>query len=176
MAATGQVIEARACESIREAARSAAPVSDETPNPGGPTPRTLDPELHAGTFVFVSKPQDLSLDEVSPVGMFVEDEGVTLILSEEEAARHRLDVCFRAAWITLRVNSSLTDVGLTAAFSRALAEDGISCNVYAALHHDHIFVPVADGHRALQCLDALAEKLRLEGTCSPIRFTNAASS
>jgi hypothetical protein len=46
-------------------------------------------------------------------------------------------------------------VGLTAAFSRALGEADISCNVIAAAYHDHIFVPVDDAPRAMDALSAL---------------------
>jgi hypothetical protein len=60
------------------------------------------------------------------------------------------------AWITLTVHSSLEAVGLTAAFSRALTEAGISCNVVAAYYHDHIFVPTRDAGQAMQVLKNLS--------------------
>lgn len=62
----------------------------------------------------------------------------------------------RAAWITLTVHSDLAAVGLTAAFSRVLAEAGISCNVVAGVRHDHIFVPVE------RAADAMAALRRLQ--------------
>ena len=43
-------------------------------------------------------------------------------------------------WITLRVHSALDAVGMTAAFSVALAVAGLSVNVVAGLHHDQVFV------------------------------------
>ena len=45
------------------------------------------------------------------------------------------------ARISLTVQSDLAAVGLTAAFARALAAEGISCNVIAGVHHDHLLVP-----------------------------------
>jgi hypothetical protein len=60
-----------------------------------------------------------------------------------------------AARITLRVNSALADVGLTALVSRILAQAGISCNVIAALAHDHLFVAWDQGARALALLREL---------------------
>jgi hypothetical protein len=46
-------------------------------------------------------------------------------------------------------------VGLTAAISTALADAGISCNMVAALNHDHVFVPVSDASRAMALIRAL---------------------
>jgi len=56
----------------------------------------------------------------------------------------------------LMVHSSLAAVGLTAAFSTALASNGISCNVVAAYYHDHIFVDTRDLARAMDVLRGLA--------------------
>jgi hypothetical protein len=50
---------------------------------------------------------------------------------------------------------ALADVGLTARFSRTLADAGISCNVIAGLAHDHLFVPWDQGAQALALLRAL---------------------
>jgi hypothetical protein len=66
-------------------------------------------------------------------------------------------VQFRAAWITLQVHSDLAAVGLTAAFSSALAQAGISCNVVAGMHHDHLFVPVDQAQQAMRSLQALQQ-------------------
>jgi hypothetical protein len=75
---------------------------------------------------------------------------------EEGAARAAgVALLFRAAWITLTVHSDLNAVGLTAAFARALGEANISCNVIAAAYHDHIFVPVEEGERAVNVLREL---------------------
>ena len=59
--------------------------------------------------------------------------------------------------ITLGVFSALDGVGLTAAVSGALASLGIPCNVVAAYHHDHVFVPEARIDEALTALKRLAE-------------------
>jgi hypothetical protein len=55
------------------------------------------------------------------------------------------------------VHSSLEAVGLTAAFATALSREGISCNVLAGHHHDHILVATADAERAMDVLHGLAE-------------------
>jgi hypothetical protein len=64
---------------------------------------------------------------------------------------------FVACWITLTVHSDLEAVGLTAAFATALGERGISCNVIAGLHHDHLLVPVERKDDALKALRRLAD-------------------
>lgn len=87
-----------------------------------------------------------------------EDEGLTVILRREDAEAHGLDYHFVASWITLTVHSSLEAVGLTAAFSQALAAEGISCNVLAGFHHDHLLVPVRDTDRALAALRRLRKR------------------
>ena len=90
-----------------------------------------------------------------PFAIIREDEGVTLILTRADANRAGLAYEYIAARITLRVGSALTDVGLTALFSRTLAAAGISCNVIAGLAHDHLFVDWDQAARALALLRRL---------------------
>jgi uncharacterized protein len=92
---------------------------------------------------------------MSAFAVIREDEGVTLILTQADADRAGLAYDYVAARITLRVGSALTDVGLTALFSRTLAAAGISCNVIAGLAHDHLFVDWGQGARALALLREL---------------------
>ncbi|AXK65746.1 MULTISPECIES: ACT domain-containing protein [Burkholderia] len=117
--------------------------------------RTMQPELHPGAYAFVSLPNGIDVSLSETVATFQEAEGLTVIVSEETAARRGWPVLFRAAWITLTVHSDLQAVGLTAAFAQALGAAGISCNVMAAACHDHIFVAFGDGARALDTLVAL---------------------
>jgi hypothetical protein len=60
--------------------------------------------------------------------------------------------------ITLNVFSALEGVGLTAAVAVALADAGIACNMVAAFHHDHVFVPEAQAEAALKVLRELSQK------------------
>lgn len=60
--------------------------------------------------------------------------------------------------ITLDVHSALDGVGLTAAVASALSDHGIACNVVAAHHHDHVFVPEAWAEEALTVLRDLAAR------------------
>ena len=117
---------------------------------------SLSPRLNPGRFVFCSVPQPTVVQVAAALGSFREAEGTPLILAREEAERLGLTYDYLAAWITLVVHSSLAAVGLTAAFARALAGEGISCNVIAGFHHDHLFVAEADAERALARLQRLA--------------------
>ena len=90
---------------------------------------------------------------------------MTVILEEAAAAAAGLQPAFRAAWITLTVHSDLHAVGLTAAVSAALAAEGISVNIVAAVSHDHLFVPVERADDAIAILDRLqAEAQRHRST------------
>ncbi|MCD7099017.1 ACT domain-containing protein [Stenotrophomonas sp. MMGLT7] len=117
----------------------------------------MQPVLNPGRYAFVSSPPGLALDPSRIVASIQEPEGLSLILSEADALELGLAVAFTAAWITLTVHSDLAAVGLTAAFSRALGQAGISCNVVAGVHHDHVFVPVEQARRAMDALHALQQ-------------------
>lgn len=74
-----------------------------------------------------------------PFATVAEEEGVTVVglLSDVRAAGMLSEPWAR---ISLTVHSDLAAVGLTAAFAAALGQAGISCNVIAGYHHDHLFV------------------------------------
>ncbi|NNF02820.1 MAG: ACT domain-containing protein [Rhodothermales bacterium] len=119
---------------------------------------SMEPELHDQEFVFVVLPGGAYGDgaDLRPIGAFGEKEGLTLIVPAERArsAGLRDDDIFRM--ITLTVHSSLSAVGLTAAVAHALTDRGISANVVAAFHHDHVFVPAERAEEALAALRALS--------------------
>ena len=117
--------------------------------------RNLRPVLHEKALAFCLLPPDFDAGSIRCLCLFREAEGMTLVVDEEVAAEHGWEVVFRAAWITLSVDSDLQAVGLTAAVAGALAAVGISCNVIAAIHHDHLFVPVERGEAALAVLQRL---------------------
>lgn len=119
---------------------------------------SLRPVLHKGVYVFCVAPEKMSLVGVDAVATFREAEGLTLVLEESIARDLGLVPRFRAAWITLSVNSDLGAVGLTAAVSGALTEAGIACNILAALQHDHLFVPWERAQEALGILEGLMHR------------------
>jgi hypothetical protein len=115
----------------------------------------MEPVQQPGSYVFVSVPNVDDIDPSVAVMTFREAEGYTVILEKTFADQLGYAYGFVAAWITLTVHSSLEAVGLTAAFSRALADAGISCNVVAGYYHDHIFVPEGDADAAMVALQSL---------------------
>lgn len=117
--------------------------------------RCLEPVLNEGVYVYSSVPSETDLNSIMPIAIFREREGLTLIAPESEALKAKLPILFRAAWITLAVNSDLQSVGLTAVFASALGGAGISCNVMAGAYHDHIFVPVERAEEAMSVLRSL---------------------
>lgn len=86
--------------------------------------------------------------------MVVEGQLTTLVIPIEAAERAGLPVTVEMAWLTLTVQSSLDAVGLTAAFSAALGQRDIPCNVLAGYHHDHILVPIEQVDEAIDALTA----------------------
>lgn len=119
--------------------------------------KSMKPQHNVGDYVFckVEKLKNLNLDDIEM--FFKEKETITLILKKEIAEQLNLEYSVVMSWITLTVHSSLEAVGLTAAFSKALSENGISCNVVAAFYHDHIFVNTNDTEKAMKVLNAFSE-------------------
>lgn len=115
---------------------------------------TLDVVRRPGRFAFVTG----EWPSLAPVAAATihEDEGPTYVVTVEQATLAGAPVDFEAAWLTLTVHSALEAVGLTAAFSAALGEAGIPCNVLAGYHHDHLLVPADRVDDAVSVLRSLA--------------------
>lgn len=114
--------------------------------------QTLEPILDPRKFSFETNLK-MTMPEaalLSPIGMFQEAEGLTIIREGGDGPYFSM--------ISLSVHSSLEAVGLTAAFSRALGDHGISANVVAAFFHDHIFVQESEAERAVEVLRDLARQ------------------
>lgn len=118
----------------------------------------MEPELNKGEYVFCTLQEESAKDIDQVLFSFKEKEGLTLVLPRQVADAAGLAYSFVSSWITLKVHSSLEAVGLTAAFSTALAKAGISCNVVAAYYHDHIFVPAKDAAKAMQVLKSCSSQ------------------
>ena len=119
--------------------------------------QAMNPKLLESEFVFCTVSGDLKeYLMLQPIATFHETEGLTLVVEKTVALQAGLlfEGSFRQ--ITLSVHSSLNAVGLTAAVSTKLASKGISANIIAGFHHDHIFVPSKKAEIALRTLQELS--------------------
>jgi hypothetical protein len=126
------------------------PVSDRLGMISGMTPVLLPDTYVFATILGVSSPAS-----AEAIATLREAEGLSLILPIGAAKAHGFDTSQPMRCITLNVYSALDGVGLTAAVARALADQGIACNMVAGFHHDHAFVPAGRADDAVQTLIAL---------------------
>jgi hypothetical protein len=114
---------------------------------------SMSPQLMDGDYVFCTVKGTLSeYVQYNPLATYQEREGLTLVLSLEEARRGKFEFDGVYRLITLMVHSSLDAVGLTAAVANKLTSYGISANVIAAYYHDHIFIQKEKAELALTAL------------------------
>jgi hypothetical protein len=117
--------------------------------------KSMKPVLAEGEFVFCTTSQPLrEAVRLEPLGLFQEEEGLTLMLSRERADAAGLPYTAVFRKVTLSVHSSLEAVGFLAAISTRLAAHGISVNAVSAYFHDHLFVPAARAEETLALLQA----------------------
>ncbi len=117
----------------------------------------MEPVLNEGEYVFTTVESTANIPRELVICEMKEAEGITLVLPKKDAIELALKYEYVASWITLKIHSSLEAVGLTAAFARALADEGISCNVIAGYYHDHIFVSCDDGGKAMRVLGGMTK-------------------
>lgn len=117
----------------------------------------MTPVMRPDIYIFATMTDPDLITELSPeaISTFKEDEGVSMLIPLDLAKESKLAVDHPMRCITLNVYSSLEGVGLTAAVASALGENGIACNMVAAFHHDHVFVPSEMGERAMEVLMTL---------------------
>ncbi|WP_293765314.1 ACT domain-containing protein [uncultured Aquitalea sp.] len=126
---------------------------------------SLSPALREQPYVFCCLPGAglAEAAQFTPLMTFAEEEGLTVVLTESAARAHGLAASPPFACITISVHSSLEAVGLTAAMAAELTRCGISANVAAAYHHDHIFVPLARAQDAMAALRGLQQAAAKRG-------------
>ena len=114
---------------------------------------TMQPVLLEAPYVFCSIGQKTyNTLSFSPLGTFREQEGISVIMKEEQANQAGLPFDTTWACIILMVHSSLSAVGFLAALASRLAEAGISVNAISAYYHDHLFVPWGSRDAAMNVL------------------------
>jgi hypothetical protein len=116
---------------------------------------SMEPILLDEEYVFctITGAQYGDYAEILPLASYLESEGLTLLVTKDNAEKANLKYESVFKGITLTVHSSLDAVGLTAAVSSKLAEKGISANVIAAYYHDHIFVQAEKAEMAIEALN-----------------------
>ncbi|HZX81421.1 MAG TPA: ACT domain-containing protein [Lysobacter sp.] len=117
--------------------------------------RTLDIDVRDGRWALLTRSAPDAALDAHAAARIDEREGITYVVPKHVARDRGESPGFVAAWLSLRVHSSLDAIGLTAAVSRALADAGIACNVLAGFHHDHLLVPAARREDAVAALHAL---------------------
>ena len=111
--------------------------------------RGMEPVLHSEPYGFAVWEGALPFQ---PFATVAEAEGLTVVAP-------LADLGGGEAWarISLTGPSDLAALGLTAAFATVLAAKGISCNVIAGVHHDHLFVQWDRREAAMAALKALSD-------------------
>ncbi|MHB8394142.1 MAG: ACT domain-containing protein [Candidatus Dormibacteria bacterium] len=112
----------------------------------------LSPRRRPGQYVFVAADETKPVADSAVLASVVEPEGLSLVMTRRDAERAGLPYDFVAGWVTLEARSALDAVGLTAAVAVALSEAGISCNILAGYHHDHLLVPYERVEEAIDTL------------------------
>lgn len=120
--------------------------------------KSMKPKLLEEEYVFCSVPVErVAALDVAPVCQFRESEGMTLILTRQEALNAGLNYEFVSRMITLLVHSSLEAVGFLAAITNKLAENGIGVNAVSAYYHDHLFVSSEKAEQVMRLLTEMSE-------------------
>ncbi|RMG67630.1 MAG: ACT domain-containing protein [Calditrichaeota bacterium] len=118
---------------------------------------TMRPVLHDEAYVFCVVDQETYRKlPFLPLCTFREREGITAIVTRQQAEAYRLPFDSLWAYIELAVHSSLSAVGFLAVISNRLAAAGISTNVISACYHDHLFVPWESRKQAVDILKELS--------------------
>ncbi|MDB9999098.1 ACT domain-containing protein [Porticoccaceae bacterium] len=116
--------------------------------------QSLSPIMLDETYVFCTVVGARYGDyaETAPIASYQENEGLTLVLTQERADASGLSYEGLFRCISLQVHSSLESVGLTAVVAGKLAAYEISANIIAGYYHDHVFVPQAQASEAFGLL------------------------
>jgi uncharacterized protein len=115
-----------------------------------------NPSLDPAVYVFCTVKANEVPRDFTPLCVFNESEGVTLIVKREEAEQFGIPFTFACRRITMQVYSALEAVGFLAAIAAKLASVGISANTVSAYYHDHLFVPEEKVEVAMQALRELS--------------------
>lgn len=129
--------------------------------------KSMSPSLHDETFIFGYIPAKSAAQLQDAVNflagkttqmLFWEDEGWSVILSEEDVEGLKITPVFRCKKITLNIHSSLDAVGFMAATTTRLTKLSIGVNPISGYFHDHLFVPVGKEEEVLRALEEMSKE------------------
>ena len=120
--------------------------------------RSMNPILQAHEYFFCNLDEKVNENwlQLSPISMFREKEGLTLILNRDQADNANIPYTSTFKLITLSVHSSLDAVGFLDTITSKLAEKGISVNPISAYYHDYLFVPTSRAAEAMELLQTFS--------------------
>jgi len=122
--------------------------------------KNMKPTHVPGSYIFASVSENtLKKLGSTPLLVFREDEGITVIVSKEIAQEFSLSLGSIWGLITMTVHSDLEAVGFLAKITSVLAEAGITANTVSAYYHDHIFVPLERVEESLSLLKNLSNSI-----------------
>jgi uncharacterized protein len=119
--------------------------------------RDMTPLLDALPYGFVTTTAGQASKVLNPFAIIHEHEGTTVVAKTAAIESAGIPVSESWALISLQIHSSLSAVGLTAAFAKALGDVGISANVIAGFFHDHILVQWDKRSEAMLALQNLSK-------------------
>ena len=117
----------------------------------------MEPELQDDVFVFTTFVANQDVSMLTPIMMFQEREGTTLIITKAQAETHGIAFEFPCRMITLNIHSALDAVGFLARIATRLASLGMGVNPVAGFYHDHLFIPADRADDAMAALQAMTE-------------------
>lgn len=109
----------------------------------------IDPK-DGGKYIFACLPEVPA--DLHPVALIREPEGITVVVSLEEAESAGLDTSEPYTLITLSAPGSLDVVGLNSGISQVLSSRSIPANIFSGIYHTHIFVPSLRANEAKSVL------------------------
>lgn len=120
--------------------------------------KNLDPYIVKESFIFMTsdaEPTEL-FKTLNPIATFMEDEGLTLVITQHCADKNAIkyDSVFKC--ISLGIHSSLESYGLISTISNELTKSNISTNVFSGYFHDHIFVESNKANQALKVISSIS--------------------
>ena len=119
--------------------------------------QSINPYLLDEYFVFITSNEPIEglINSLNPKATFLEDEGITLVITQRDADEYSIEYDSVFKCISLGVHSSLESYGLISTITFELTKHRISSNIFSGFFHDHIFVQHNKAKEALKVISSL---------------------